>query len=67
MPVKAKMMNPEQNYEELFRDYDNEQLNDVLKKRKLYQDEAAKAAINEAIHRELISSEEDCLSYYEVL
>lgn len=59
MPGKAKMMEIDQNYEEVFRNYEDEQLKDVLKKRKLYQDEAARAAISEAINRQLINSEDD--------
>lgn len=59
MPAKAKTNEIEQNYNELFRGYGDEQLRDVLKKRKLYQADAAKAAIGEAINRGLIHSESD--------
>lgn len=59
MPGKASMTNIKHDFDEKMQELEDEQLRKVLKRRKLYQEEAAKAAINEAIRRDIISSEED--------
>lgn len=59
MPEKARMTNIEGSFEERMQELEDEQLKKVLKRRKLYQEEAANAAIKEAIRREIIASEED--------
>lgn len=59
MHGKAKASDYEGNFEAIIQELEDEQLIDILRKRKLYQDEAASAAIREAIKRDIISSEED--------
>ena len=59
MPGKAKEPEYQQNFEVIIREMGDAQLRDVLRKRNLYQADAARAAINEAIKREIISSESD--------
>lgn len=59
MPGKAKMKDSEYDINSIIQELEDEQLKDILKKRKLYQEQAADAAIREAIKREIISSEED--------
>jgi hypothetical protein len=56
---KASIMEYEHNFELLIQKLEDEQLIEILKKRKLYQYEAANAAIQEAIKRDIIASEED--------
>ena len=46
-------------FEHIIASYSDEELRKVLKKRKLYRKEAADFAIQEAIKRELIYSEQD--------
>ncbi len=59
MPGKASTTHIDHDFEERMQELEDEQLRKVLKKRNLYQEEAAKAAIREAIRREIIASEED--------
>ncbi len=63
MSGKASIMEYEHNFEVQIKELEDEQLIDILKKRKLYQNEAANAAIREAIKRDIISSEEDLHSH----
>lgn len=50
---------PKKDYEQIIASYSDDELSDVLKKRKLYQKEAAEFAVQEAIRRGLIYSEQD--------
>jgi hypothetical protein len=59
MPRKAKTTDLNNDIGLRIQELEDEQLKDVLKKRKLYQEQAADAAISEAIRRDIISSEED--------
>jgi hypothetical protein len=59
MPEKSKKMRTENNFEKTFVEMEDQQLKVVLKKRNLYQKEAAQVAIREALRRNLIESEED--------
>lgn len=59
MPEISKANGINSDFENTMGSLNDEQLKEVLKKRKLYQPEAAQAAIKEAIKRELIHSEED--------
>ncbi len=63
MPEKARITEFEFDFYAMIQELEDEQLKEVLKKRKLYQEEAAKAAVEEAIKREIIASEEDLHSY----
>src|SRR5690554_6288827 len=49
-------------FKEVMGKLNDESLTEVLRKRNLYQPEAARSAIDEAIRRGLINSEEDLLS-----
>ena len=59
MRKKTRSTGMDQEINLRIQELEDEQLKDVLKKRKLYQKEAADAAIREAIKREIISSEND--------
>ena len=59
MPGKFRMSEPQQNYQTLIKEMEDEQLKEMLRRRKLYQNDAARMAVEEAIRRELIYSEED--------
>jgi hypothetical protein len=59
MPEKSKKIRAENNFEKTFVEMEDQQLIVVLKKRNLYQEEAAQVAIREALRRNLIESEED--------
>lgn len=59
MPEKLNLTNSRSDYQTLLREMGDEQLKKVLRQRKLYQDEAAKIAIDEAIKRKIIHSEQD--------
>lgn len=59
MPRKAKTTDVDYDFKLRIQELEDDQLRDVLKKRKLYQEQAADAAISEAIRRDIISSEED--------
>ena len=61
MPDKLSLPNTRSDYQTLFREMGDEQLKKVLRQRKLYQDEAAKIAVDEAIKRKIIHSEQDLL------
>ncbi len=56
---KTKTTDLDYDFELIIQELEDEQLKDLLKKRKLYQEQAADAAIREAIRRDIISSEED--------
>lgn len=62
MTEKSKEENNMLNFEEIYNDYSDEELMEVLRKRKHYQKEAAKTAIKEAIKRGIINSEQDLFS-----
>jgi hypothetical protein len=59
MPEKTSTAESVYDFNIKVRELEDGQLKDILKKRKLYQEAAAKAAIQEAINRSIISSEED--------
>lgn len=59
MPENNEIWGSNYNYRNVFQEMDDKKLKDVLKKRKLYQDEAANIAIEEAIRRAIINSEEE--------
>jgi hypothetical protein len=59
MPLKSNSTEQKTDFADTMAELSNEQLVEVLKKRKLYQDAAAKQAIQEAIDRGIIHSEED--------
>jgi len=59
MPLNSNSTEQKTDFAETMADLNNEQLTEVLKKRKLYQEAAAKQAIQEAIGRGIIQSEED--------
>ena len=60
MKKKSKFINPE--FKQLIPEYSDEEIINILKKRKYYQKEAAELAIKEAIERNLIHSEQDLFS-----
>lgn len=62
MPEKSKANGINSDFENTMGSLNDEQLKEVLKKRNLYQPEAAQAAIKEAIKRGLIYSEEDLVN-----
>ncbi len=62
MPEKSKANGINSDFENTMGSLNDEQLKEALKKRNLYQPEAAQAAIKEAIKRELIYSEEDLVN-----
>ncbi len=62
MTEKSKEENTKHNFKEIYANYSDDDLTDVLKKRKHYQKEAAKTAIREAIKRGIINSEQDLFS-----
>jgi hypothetical protein len=59
MKEKSNIKNSENDFEKIIGSYSDDELKKVLKKRKLYQKEAADFAIQEAIRREIIYSEQD--------
>ncbi len=59
MPEKTSMSNSNPEIEVNLKELEDEQLRDILKKRKLYQDYVAKAAVKEAINRDIIATEDD--------
>ncbi|MBW6536792.1 MAG: hypothetical protein K0B11_17425 [Mariniphaga sp.] len=59
MPLNSNSTEQKTDFAETMAELSNEQLIEVLKKRKLYQEAAAKQAISEAIKRGIIHSEED--------
>ncbi|MCD6354064.1 MAG: hypothetical protein J7L95_00800 [Prolixibacteraceae bacterium] len=59
MVRKSKINNTSPNFKELFSEYADDEILRILNKRDHYQKEAAEAAIQEAIKRELIYSEQD--------
>jgi hypothetical protein len=59
MTEKSKKIHAENNFEKTFMEMEDQQLIVVLKKRNLYQEEAAQMAIREALRRNLIESEKD--------
>lgn len=61
MPLNSNSTEQKTDFTETMAELNNEQLIEVLKKRKLYQAAAAKQAIREAIERGIIHSEEDLL------
>ncbi|MBN2636520.1 MAG: hypothetical protein JXR61_09635 [Prolixibacteraceae bacterium] len=62
MTRKSKDKTSEIDFKEVYKAADDEQIMLVLKRRKLYQEAAAKAAINEAVERGLINSEQDLMA-----
>ncbi|WP_372948367.1 hypothetical protein [Mariniphaga sp.] len=61
MPLNSNSTEQKTDFRETMAELNNEQLIEVLKKRKLYQEAAAKQAIHEAMERGIIHSEEDLL------
>lgn len=61
MPLNSNSIEQKTDFKETMAALSNEQLVDVLKKRNLYQEAAAKEAVREAIERGVIYSEEDLL------
>jgi hypothetical protein len=61
MPVNSNSTDQNTDFIETMAELSNEQLIDVLKKRNLYQEAAARQAVCEAIERGIIHSEEDLL------
>ena len=59
MAGKSKEKNSDIDFKKLFESSSDKEIIEVLKKRKHYQEEAATAAINEAIKRGMIYSEQD--------
>lgn len=59
MPVNSNSTEQKTDFIETMAELSNEQLIEVLKKRNLYQEAAAKQAVREAIERGIIHSEED--------
>ena len=59
MTKKSIANSNQSDFRSLIPDYNNDELINVLKKRKQYQKEAAEVAIQEAIKRGLIYSEQD--------
>jgi len=59
MPLISNSTEQKTDFAETMAELSNEQLIEVLKKRNLYQEAAAKQAIHEAIERGIIHSEED--------
>jgi hypothetical protein len=59
MPLNSNSTEQKTDFAETMAELSNEQLIEVLKKRNLYQEAAAKQAIYEAIERGIIHSEED--------
>ncbi len=59
MAGKSKEKHSDIDFKQLFKGPSDDEIMEVLKKRKHYQAEAAEAAINEAIERGLIHSEQD--------
>jgi hypothetical protein len=59
MPLNSNLTEQKTDFAETMAELNNEQLIEVLKKRNLYQEAAAKQAIHEAIKRGIIHSEED--------
>jgi hypothetical protein len=59
MPLNSNSTEQKTDFAETMAQLSNEQLIEVLKKRNLYQEAAAKQAIHEAIERDIIQSEED--------
>ncbi len=59
MAGKSKEKHSDIDFKQLFKGSSDDEITEVLKKRKHYQAEAAEAAINEAIGRGLIHSEQD--------
>ena len=62
MPLNSNSTEQKTDFAETMAELSNEQLTEVLKKRKLYQEAAARQAIMEAIERGIIQSEEDLKS-----
>lgn len=61
MPLKSNSTEQKTDFTDTMAELSNAQLVEVLKKRKLYQEAAAKQAIHEAIKRGIIHSEEELL------
>ena len=61
MPLNSNSTEQKTDFAETMAEMSNEQLVEVLKKRNLYQEAAAKQAIHEAIKRGIIHSEEDLI------
>lgn len=61
MPLKSNSTEQKTDFTDTMAELSNAQLTEVLKKRKLYQEAAAKQAIHEAIKRGMIHSEEELL------
>ena len=59
MKEKSNIKNADNDFEKIIGSYSDDELRKVLKKRKLYRKEAADFAIQEAIRREIIYSEQD--------
>ncbi len=59
MVENSKQKSQEKDYKEIIASHSDVELKNVLKKRKLYRKEAAEFAINEAIRRGIIYSEQD--------
>lgn len=59
MAEKSKREDTEIDFKQLYEGLSDNEIMEILKKRKHYQEKAAEAAINEAIKRELIHSEQD--------
>jgi len=67
MSEKSKEEYIQPDFAKIYAEYPDEEIISILKKRKHYQKEAAKLAIQEAIKREIIHSEQDLFSKeYEV-
>ncbi len=62
MTEKSKQEYEEPDYEKLYAEYPDEEIIAILKKRKHYRKEAAIQAIQEAIKRGIINSEQDLIS-----
>jgi len=59
---KSKEEDAQPDFEKIYSEYSDNEIIDILKRRKHYQEEAAKQAINEAIKRGMINSEQDLFS-----
>jgi hypothetical protein len=62
MAKKSKDEDNQPDFEQIYSEYPDSEIVDILKKRKHYQKEAAQQAIHEAIKRGIIHSEQDLLS-----
>lgn len=62
MQKNSKSADRNTDYEEIFNNYSNVEILEVLKKRDYYQQEAVEVALRVAIDRDLIHSEEDLLA-----